>query len=173
MHPASIAKESFLIAQKLISNMKDSTRRSWLIQYHPNIGPHNGRYVITANILLWIIQEPFNKPPPRIILYTVGINQKNSSEWAVLDSGAKSYVLVVDTNSSKVTPTYKPITVIIPDETTFQTTYLRKLNLPELILNARIGHVIPGVVRWMIRLSNEKPDATPLSPTSVMLESAN
>ena len=90
-------------------------------------------------------QEPRINTPPPSLLKIYDVSKENSKDWAVLDSGATSHFLVVDTTATKVTPATNPVTVTIPDGSTLKSTHVRKLDLPRLPMAARIGHVIPGL----------------------------
>ena len=90
-------------------------------------------------------QEPFISTPAPSLLKIYDVRKENSKDWAVLDSGATSHFLVVNATASKVTPTDNPITVTITDGTTLKSTHVRKLDLPQLPMKTRLGHVIPGL----------------------------
>ena len=90
-------------------------------------------------------QEPFVSSPPPSLLRIYDVRKENSKEWAILDSGASSHFLVVDATATKVTPAKNPATVTTPDGSTLKSTHVRELDLPQLPMAARIGHVIPGL----------------------------
>ena len=90
-------------------------------------------------------QEPFVNTPPPSLRKIYDVRKENSKDWAVLDSGATSHFLVIDATATKVTPATNPVTVTIPDGSTLKSTQVRKLDLPQLPMAARIGHVIPGL----------------------------
>ena len=95
---------------------------------------------------------PMNNQEPLIsllfpsLLKIYDVRKENSKEWAILDSGASSHFLVVNATATKVTPAKNPVTVTIPDGSTLKSTHVRELDLPQLPIAARIGHVIPGLV---------------------------
>ena len=47
--------------------------------------------------------------------------------------------------ATHVTPAENPVTVILPDGSTLKSTHVRELDLPQLPMAARIGHLIPGL----------------------------
>ena len=86
--------------------------------------------------------------------------KKNSKSWAVLDSGATSHLLVINTAANKVTPADNPLTVTILDGTALKSTHVRKLDLPQLPMTARLGHVIPGLVSQSLMSVVQLTDAS-------------
>ena len=89
-------------------------------------------------------QEPFINTPPPSLLKICDVRKENITDWAVLDSGATSHCLIIDATATKVTHANNPVTFTIPDGSTLKSTH-RELDLPQLPMAARIGHVIPGL----------------------------
>ena len=85
-----------------------------------------------------------NTPPPSL-LKIYDVKKDNSKDWAILDSGATSRFLVIDAAATQVTPADNPITTTIPDGTTLKSTHVRKLDVPQLPMAARLGHIMPGL----------------------------
>ena len=79
------------------------------------------------------------------LLKIYDVRKENSKDWAALASGATHHFLVIDTTACKVTPADNPITVTMPDGSALNSTHVRKLDLPQLPMAARLGHVIPGL----------------------------
>ena len=90
-------------------------------------------------------QEQFIQTPPPSLLKIYDVRKENSKYWDVLDSGATSHILVIDATATKVIPADNSLTDTIPDGTTLTSTHVRKLDLPQIPMAARLGHVIPGL----------------------------
>ena len=90
-------------------------------------------------------QEHSSTHLPTSLLNIYDVRKKNRKDWAVLDSGATSHFLVIDAPATKVTPAENPVTITIPDGSTLKSTHVRELDLPQLPMAAKIGHVIPGL----------------------------
>ena len=86
--------------------------------------------------------------------------KKNSKDWDVLDSGATHHFLIIDTTSTQFTPAENPVTVTIPPYgSILNSTHVRKLDLPQLPMVARLGHVIPGLASQSLMSVVQLPDA--------------
>ena len=66
------------------------------------------------------------------LLATVDINMTNIKEWAILDSGATSYFLVLEAPATNVQPALKPLIVRLPDGAQVSSTATCTLALPKL-----------------------------------------
>ena len=69
-------------------------------------------------------QEPLIHTPPPSLLTIYHIRKESSKYWDVLDSGATSHFLVINTTATKVAPADNPVTVTIPDGTTLKSTHV-------------------------------------------------
>ena len=79
------------------------------------------------------------------LLKRVSVNMYNVKWWAILDSGATSNFLMTDAHMFSRTPTDDPINVTLPDGSKVRSTHKCVLDLPQLPMEARKGHVIPGL----------------------------
>ena len=70
-------------------------------------------------------QEPRINTPPPSLLKIYDVRKENSKDWAVLDSGATSHFLVIDTTATKVTPAENLVIVTLPNGSTLKSTHVR------------------------------------------------
>ena len=68
----------------------------------------------------------------------------------ILDSGATSNFLMMDAYTSSVTPAINPISVTLPDGSKVKSTHQCTLDLPDLPVAARNGHIIPGLASILL-----------------------
>ena len=79
------------------------------------------------------------------LLKTVTVNMENLKQWAILDSGATSNFLMIDAHTVTIIPTDNPKSVTLSDGRKVQSTHKCTLDLPDLPIAARNGHIIPGL----------------------------
>ena len=73
------------------------------------------------------------------------MNMENVKQWAILDSGATSKCMMTDGHTLSVTPAINPTSVTLSDGNKVKNTHQCTLDLPDLLMAARNGHVIPGL----------------------------
>ena len=80
------------------------------------------------------------------MLKTINFNLEDTKDWAILNSGATSHLLVTDVPTTRISIATNPITVTISDGSKLTLTHKRELHLPLLLKAAISGHVIPGML---------------------------
>ena len=110
-------RRAFGFFNKMIKSNPIQSDRYYCDHYASNVFPENS-------------QEPFINTPPPSLLKIYDVRKENSKDWAVLDSGATSHFLVIDTTATQVTPAENPVTVTIPDGSTLKSAHVRELDLP-------------------------------------------
>ena len=78
-------------------------------------------------------------------LQTICINKDNVEQWAILDSGATSHFLMVNSPAINRRPTASPINVTLPNGEQIQTSDICELDIPTLPTKAREAHIVPGL----------------------------
>ena len=86
------------------------------------------------------------------LIKTINFNIDEIRNWEILDSGATSHFLVVDSPVDDVTPTTNPMRVRQPDGTHVQLTHICSLRIPELPRDAQLAHIIPGLASHSLLL---------------------
>ena len=78
-------------------------------------------------------------------LDTVDINMQNVHEWAILNSDATSYFLVIAAPTTDHQESKNPLSVKLPDGAHVISTHTCTLAILELPTKAIIAHTIPGL----------------------------
>ena len=80
------------------------------------------------------------------LLRIVDFAQDNIKDWVILDSGATSNFLVTEAPVADIVSAMNPFTVTISDDLKVQSTRDCKLATLKLPAQARIAHIVPGLV---------------------------
>ena len=83
-------------------------------------------------------------------LYNLDINLKNIREWAILDSGASSHLLVVGETVTNKQVAVAPIPVTLPDGDQVHYTNIGDLEIPHLPKSARECNIIPDLASYSL-----------------------
>ena len=79
------------------------------------------------------------------LLDTITLTRENIHKWAILDSGATSNFLTTAAQVTNKETIYDDITVSLPDGNKVKSTHKCTVNIPGLPIEARRGHIIPGL----------------------------
>jgi len=82
--------------------------------------------------------------PSMTELSTINLNQHNVHEWVILYSGATSHFLLTTAPPMNKKAALNPLHVTMPDRDQVQSTHTCKVDIPQLPVNARDGHIVPG-----------------------------
>ena len=69
---------------------------------------------------------------------TITLDKDNIWKWAILDSGATSSFLMMDTHATNLNNNAEKINVTLPDGNNVQSTHQYLLNLPDLLPTSRL-----------------------------------
>ena len=83
-------------------------------------------------------------------LSTMDTNLKNIREWAILDSGASSHLLVLGVPVTNKQVAVDPISVTLPDGDKVQSTHIGDLDMPQLPKSGRECHIIPDLASYSL-----------------------
>ena len=73
-----------------------------------------------------------------------------TNNHVIIDSGAANTFIVVNTKVKNKTPNLRPLPVTVPNGKQMYTTHTYELDIPEVPLNARLGHVLPGLHQYSL-----------------------
>ena len=81
----------------------------------------------------------------KLLLATLDSKRQDIVQWAILDSGASSHYLLSTAPTKNKTQAISPIRVHLPNGDSVTSSHTCELDLPQLPLHARMGHVVPGL----------------------------
>ena len=84
-----------------------------------------------------------NAIPIMTMLSTINLNQHNVHEWEILDSGATSHFLLTTAPTTNKQAALNPLHVTMTDGNQVQSTHTCELDILQLPMDARDGHIVP------------------------------
>jgi hypothetical protein len=80
-----------------------------------------------------------------VLLKTISTNANTIKQWAILNSGATSHILMTNMPATNIVPTTKPIIAHLPNGKRVHSTHICTINIPSSPSRARAAHIIPGL----------------------------
>ena len=111
------------------------------------------RYARAARMTLEDTRTPPEwKRPATGYFQTINTRRMNMRRWAILDSGASSYFLIMDAPLLHKRKAANPIMVTVANGERMRSTHDGALDIPGLQPSARYAHVIPGIKHSLLSI---------------------